>query len=161
SRRRTQPGSMLSTWACRTRSTAAPTRESRATPSLSTTASGGSSPGTTRTASRGRAARAIWPATRCTARDSSCPGGPLMSADLRLTEADALRLREHCKPSFRAGRCPETGIIGILGECRAGGKHEFLLVKLFPPGPGDLKVAGPDQLVFDASYIRRAHLEMR
>src|SRR6266545_1910487 len=84
-----------------------------------------------------------------------------MSADLRLTEADALRLREHCKPSFRAGRCPETGIIGILGECRVGGKHEFLLVKLFPPGPGDLKIAGHDQLVFDASYIRRAHLEMR
>jgi hypothetical protein len=85
----------------------------------------------------------------------------MTSADLRLTEADALRLGELFKPSFRPGRCPETGVIGTLSECRAGGKHEFLLVKLFPPGPGDLKVAGHDQLVFDSAYIRRAHLEMR
>ena len=84
-----------------------------------------------------------------------------MPSDLRITEADALRLQDLFKPSFRSGRCPETGAIGILGECRAGGKHEFLLVKLFLPGPGDLKIAGHDHLVFGSAYIRRAHLEMR
>ncbi len=85
----------------------------------------------------------------------------MTSVDLRLMEADHLRLRELFKVSFRPGRCPETGVIGILGECRAGGKHEFQVVKLLPPGPGDFKIAARDHLVFDSSYIRRAHLEMR
>jgi molybdopterin-synthase adenylyltransferase len=85
----------------------------------------------------------------------------MTTADLRLTGADAARLGEVFKPSFRAGRCPEVGVIGLLGECRAGGRHEFLLIKLFPPGPGDLKIAAHDHLVFDSAYIRRAHLEMR
>lgn len=84
-----------------------------------------------------------------------------MPFDLRMTEADALRLHELCRPSFRAGLCPETGAIGILGECRASKKHEVVLVKLFLPGPGDLKIAGHDHLVFGSAYIRRAHLEMR
>jgi hypothetical protein len=84
-----------------------------------------------------------------------------MRTDLRATEADYIRLQELFKVSFRSGRCPETGAIGILGECRAGNKHEFLLAKLFLPGPGDLKVAQHNHLVFDSSYIRRAHLEMR
>jgi hypothetical protein len=85
----------------------------------------------------------------------------MTSVNLRLTGADWYRLREIFKPSFRSGRCPETGAIGLLGECRAGDKHEYLLTKLYPPGPGDLKVAAHDHLVFDSSYIRRAHLEMR
>src|SRR5262245_9091579 len=84
-----------------------------------------------------------------------------MPIDLRLSEADWLRLREILKPSFRSGTCPEAGAIGILGECRAGGKHEFLLAKLFKPDPGDVKIATDNQLIFDSSYIRRAHLEMR
>lgn len=85
----------------------------------------------------------------------------MTSVDLRMTEADSLRLRELFKPSFRSGLCPETGVIGILGECLAGGKREYLVVKLLVPGPGDFKIAGLDHLVFDSSYIRRAHLEMR
>lgn len=84
-----------------------------------------------------------------------------MPCDLRMTEAAWRRLGELFKPSFRSGRCPESGAIGILGECRTAGRDEFLVVKLFEPGPGDLKVAGHDHLVFDSSYIRRAHLEMR
>lgn len=84
-----------------------------------------------------------------------------MLTDLRVTEGDFLRLQEQFKVSFRSGRCPETGAIGILGECRAGSKHEFLLARLFLPGPGDLKVADHDHLVFNSSYIRRAHLMMR
>ncbi len=84
-----------------------------------------------------------------------------MATDFRLTEADYLRLRELFAQSFRSGRCPEVGAIGVLGECRAGGKHEYLLAKLFPPGPGDLKLAQHDHLVFNSGYIRRAHLEMR
>jgi len=39
-----------------------------------------------------------------------------MRIDLRLTEADWHRLRDLFKVSFRTGRCPETGAIGILGE---------------------------------------------
>lgn len=84
-----------------------------------------------------------------------------MRTDLRLTEADWSRLQHLFKVSFRAEHCPETGALGVLGECRAGSKHEFLLAKVFLPGPGDLKVAGHDHLVFDSSFIRRAHLEMR
>lgn len=83
------------------------------------------------------------------------------TTDLRLTEADYLRLGELFAPSFRPGRCPESGAIGVLGECRAGTKQEFLLAKLLPAGPGDLKIAHHDHLVFDSGYIRRAHLEMR
>ncbi|HEV3436557.1 MAG TPA: ThiF family adenylyltransferase [Gemmata sp.] len=85
----------------------------------------------------------------------------MISVDLRMTEADSLRLRDIFKPSFRSGRCPETGAIGLLGDCRVANRHEFMLVKLFVPAPGDFKVAARDQLTFDASYIRRAHLEMR
>ena len=70
-------------------------------------------------------------------------------------------MEERFKVSFRSGRCPETGAIGVLGECRAGQKHEFLLAKLFLPGNSDLKIAEHNQLVFNSSYIRRAHLEMR
>lgn len=85
----------------------------------------------------------------------------MTSVDLRLTASDYLQLRGIFKPSFRSGRCPETGAIGILGECRTGSRHEFMLAKLLVPGPSDFKIAASDHLVFDASYIRRAHLEMR
>src|SRR5258708_4081353 len=84
-----------------------------------------------------------------------------MRTDLRVTEADFLRLQDLFKISFRAGRSPETGAIGVLGECRAGNKHEYLLAKLFLPEPGDLKVAEHNHLVFNSTYIRRAHLQMR
>lgn len=84
-----------------------------------------------------------------------------MDTNLRLTEADYRRLGELFAPSFRSGRCPESGVIGLLGECRAGSQHEFLLAKLMLPAPGDLKIAHHDHLVFDSGYIRRAHLEMR
>jgi hypothetical protein len=84
-----------------------------------------------------------------------------MRTDLRVAEADWLRLQDLFKISFRPGRCPETGAIGVLGECRAGDRHEFLLAQLCLPGPGDLKIAEYNHLVFNASYIRRAHLQMR
>src|SRR5947209_8414548 len=84
-----------------------------------------------------------------------------MLTDLRVTEADFLRLQDHFKISFRSGRCPETGALGVLGECRTGNKHEFLLAKLFLPESGDLKVAAHDHLVFNSSYLRRVHLHMR
>lgn len=84
-----------------------------------------------------------------------------MLTDLRITEADNQRLQDLFKVSFRSGACPETGAIGVLGECRAGDRHEFLLAKLLLPGPGDFKIAEHGYLVFNASYLRRAHLEMR
>lgn len=83
------------------------------------------------------------------------------SIDLRMSETDITNLREHCDASFRGRNRKETGAIGILGECKTGKKHEFLLMKLLLPGPGDLKVAEVGEVVFDASFIRRAHLEMR
>jgi hypothetical protein len=84
-----------------------------------------------------------------------------MRTDLRVTKADWLRLQDLIKVSFRPGRCPETGAIGVIGECRAGERREFLLAGLCLPGPGDLKVAEHNHLVFCASYLRRAHLRMR
>src|SRR4051794_2337054 len=84
-----------------------------------------------------------------------------MRTDLRVTGADWLRLQDLFKVSFRPGRCPETGAIGVLGECRAGDRRELLLAGLCLPGPGDLKVAEHNHLVFSASYLRRAHLHMR
>jgi hypothetical protein len=85
----------------------------------------------------------------------------MTSVDLRMTAPDYQKLRDVFKPSFRHGRCPETGAVGILGESHAGSRHEFMLVKLLVPGPGDFKIAENAHLVFDSSYIRRAHLEMR
>jgi ThiF family len=84
-----------------------------------------------------------------------------MPIDVRITERDWLHLRERFTQSFRPGFPPETGAIGVLGECHAGDRCEFLVVKVFWPGPGDLKVARNGALVFDSSYIRRAHLMMR
>jgi hypothetical protein len=84
-----------------------------------------------------------------------------MRTDLRVAAADWLRLQDLFKVSFRPGRCPETGAIGVLGECRAGDRHEFLLAGLCLPGPGDLKVAEHNHLVFSSSYLRQAHLLMR
>ncbi|HZZ80570.1 MAG TPA: ThiF family adenylyltransferase [Gemmataceae bacterium] len=78
-----------------------------------------------------------------------------------MTDADWQRLRDQFKVSFRSGRCPETGAIGILGENQASDRREFILTKLLLPEPGDVKIAAHDHLVFNSSYIRRAHLEMR
>ena len=84
-----------------------------------------------------------------------------MNTDLRLAEKDWRELQRLFSSSFRPGGQNEIGAIGILGECKAGDKHEFVVAKIFLPGPGDFKVADTGGLVFDASYIRRAHLEMR
>ena len=84
-----------------------------------------------------------------------------MTSNLRMPEADWKRLREHCQTSFRPGNPPETGALGLLGECRVGQRQTFLLVKLMYPGPGDLSVATNGSLVFASSYIRRAHLAVR
>ena len=81
--------------------------------------------------------------------------------DLRVTDQAWRQLRDHCKSSFRKGLCPETGAIGLLGENSHDGGRELLLARLLTPGPGDLKVATSGEVVFDSSYIRRAHLEMR
>jgi hypothetical protein len=84
-----------------------------------------------------------------------------MAIDLRVREADWNCLCDLFKVSFRTGHCPETGALGILGECRGSRKNELLLAKVFPPEPGDIKIASHDHLVFSSSYLRRAHLEMR
>lgn len=81
--------------------------------------------------------------------------------DLRVAEKDWLPLRRLLDSSFQPGFEKEAGAIGIFGECRTEGKHEFIIAKIFPPGPGDIKYAHSGALVFDSSYVRRAHLAMR
>jgi hypothetical protein len=84
-----------------------------------------------------------------------------MHTDLRMSEANYLQLQDLFKVSFRPGLCPETGAIGVLGESQYDSRQDYLLAKLLLPGPGDLKVAQHGHLVFNAAYIRRAHLQMR
>lgn len=85
----------------------------------------------------------------------------MITADLRMTETDWITLRKHLAGSFRSPQAPEAGAIGVVGECRAGDRHEFTVARMLWPGPDDLKVAENRALVFDARYIRRAHLLMR
>lgn len=84
-----------------------------------------------------------------------------MTVDLRVTESDWSRLRSQFESSFRGRVAPETGALAILGESKTAVKHEFVVVKVLLPGPGDLKIASTGEVVFASSYIRRAHLEMR
>ena len=81
--------------------------------------------------------------------------------DLRIAEKDWAPLSQLLDSSFRPGFENETGAVGTLGECRTEGKSEFIIAKIFPPGPGDIKYAHSGALVFDSSYVRRAHLAMR
>lgn len=85
----------------------------------------------------------------------------MITADLRMTETDWIALRKHLAGSFRSPKSAEAGAIGVVGECRADDRHEFTVARMLWPGPDDLKVAENRALVFDARYIRRAHLLMR
>ncbi len=85
----------------------------------------------------------------------------MITADLRMSEHDWIMLRKHLAGSFRSPKAPEAGAIGVVGQCGAGGRHEFIVARMLWPGPDDLKVAANRALVFDARYIRRAHLLMR
>lgn len=84
-----------------------------------------------------------------------------MNVDLRMAESDWSMMKRHFATSFRSPRSAETGSLAILGECQTSTKHEFVVSKVLMPQQGDLKIASTGEVVFDASYIRRAHLEMR
>jgi hypothetical protein len=84
-----------------------------------------------------------------------------MSVDLRIAEHDWLKLRKHFGISFRSSGAPETGALAVLGECHTKTKREFIVAAVLLPEPQDLKYAATGALVFDASFIRRAHLAMR
>lgn len=84
----------------------------------------------------------------------------MSTADLRSTERDWNQLRRQFASSFRPAGA-ETGTIGLVSRCSANGEDELLLARMLWPQKGDLKVATNRSLVFDPSYIRRAHLEMR
>ncbi len=84
-----------------------------------------------------------------------------MSIDLRIAERDWTALRRQFQHSFRGYMAPETGALAILGERRSGDQHEFLVTEVLFPGPGDLRVASGGALVFNSSFIRRAHRRMR
>ena len=49
----------------------------------------------------------------------------------------------------------------MLGECRTKTKREFIVAAVLLPESRDLKDPANGALVFDASFIRRAHLAMR
>jgi hypothetical protein len=84
-----------------------------------------------------------------------------MHPDLRIWQNDWTLLTRHFESSFRRRGAAETGALALLGECRTEGKHEFIVVEVAIPGPGDLKVASCGEVVFDSSFIRRVHLAMR
>lgn len=84
-----------------------------------------------------------------------------MNVDLRIAETDWSALRRHLASSFRGTMSAETGALGILGELNTASRRAFIVTKVLLPEPGDLKIASTGEVVFDASYIRRAHLEMR
>jgi hypothetical protein len=84
-----------------------------------------------------------------------------MHVDLRLAESDWARLRQHFARSFRHARAAETGALAIAGHVKTPAKEEFVVGKILLPEAGDLKIATSGQVVFDASFLRRAHLEMR
>jgi hypothetical protein len=85
-----------------------------------------------------------------------------MHVDMRIAESDWNRLRRHFASSFQRPMAPETGALAILGQCKTSGRHEFIVAKvLFPGGGEDLKESSGGALVFGASFVRRAHLEMR
>ena len=84
-----------------------------------------------------------------------------MTLDLRMAERDWSALRKQFQSSFRGYMAPETGALAVLGERRSDDHHEFIVTNVLLPGPGALKVAHSGALVFDSSFIRRAHRRMR
>jgi hypothetical protein len=84
-----------------------------------------------------------------------------MVTDLRIAEKEWKELRKLFCSSFRSGQPIEIGAIGLVGECKSIKIHEFIIAKILLPKTGDFKIANSGALIFDASYIRRAHLEMR
>src|SRR4051812_10320915 len=84
-----------------------------------------------------------------------------MNVDLRIAAADWKRLTRHFASSFRDRFSSETGALAIVGECMTARKHEFVVVKILLPNTDDLKAATGDEVIFNASFVRRAHLEMR
>jgi hypothetical protein len=84
-----------------------------------------------------------------------------MHLDLRIAARDWARLRRHFQVSFGSDRSLETGALAVLGECRTNVKQEFIVAEVLLPEQSDLKYATNGALVFDASFIRRAHLAMR
>lgn len=85
----------------------------------------------------------------------------MIPAHLRVTQSDWSALRRLFQASFREPGAAETGAIGVVGMSSTAGRREYLLAKVFWPQEGDLKIASDDSLVFDASYLRKAHLFMR
>jgi hypothetical protein len=84
-----------------------------------------------------------------------------MHPNLRISERDWMKLRKHFELSFRSAGAPETGALAVLGECRTKTKREFIVAAVLLPESRDLKDSANGALVFDASFIRRAHLAMR
>ncbi len=84
-----------------------------------------------------------------------------MPLDMRVSADHWSRLKKHFESSFRSPGAAETGALALLGERRTPLRRELIIADVLLPGPSDLKLATTGALVFDSSFIRRAHLAMR
>jgi len=84
-----------------------------------------------------------------------------MGTNLRITDRHWDTLRKRCAASFRSWTSKETGAIALFGRSVTESSRDLLVSEILWPGPGDIKEAGTGNLVFDGSYIRRAHMLVR
>ena len=85
-----------------------------------------------------------------------------MHVDMRIAQSDWTLLKRHFASSFQSPMASETGALALLGQCSTSGRRDFIVAKvLLPEGGNDLKESSCGSLVFGASFLRRAHLEMR
>ncbi len=85
----------------------------------------------------------------------------MTTVNLRVRDLDWNALRNRCAASFRTWNSKETGAIALLGRSTTASSCDLLVAEFLWPTPGDIKVATTGNLVFDGSYIRRAHTLMR
>ena len=85
----------------------------------------------------------------------------MTTVNLRIAQRHWEELRAHVSRSFRGSSREELGAIGLIGEVRTQSKCEVTVSKILMPGSGDIRFSSEGALIFDSSYIRRAHLEMR
>jgi hypothetical protein len=85
----------------------------------------------------------------------------MTTVNVRIAQRHWEELRAHVSRSFRGSSREELGAIGLIGEVHTPSKRELTVSKVLMPGTGDIRFSSEGALVFDSSYIRRAHLEMR
>lgn len=85
---------------------------------------------------------------------------PTPLPELRVAERDWRRLRDALDGSFRSEFGEERGALALLGESGSARRPAFLVADTLLPRPGEVR-ATAGSLIFDSTYLRRAHLRMR